>query len=108
MPPQSRAQRKRQNANKHNQRAQVAKQNQGVAEATVSPEASVTPNTSATVPLRQPTTRANRRGPNRAVTFEPIDYSADYDAARQDLRWIALWSVVVFGIMIALKFSGLL
>jgi hypothetical protein len=38
---------------------------------------------------------------------EPIDYSADYDAARRDLRWIALWSVLLFGAMIALAFSGL-
>jgi hypothetical protein len=38
---------------------------------------------------------------------EPIDYSQDYTAARRDLRWIALWTVLLFGAMLALKFSGL-
>jgi hypothetical protein len=36
-----------------------------------------------------------------------VDYSKDYSAARRDLRWIALWSVLLAVGMIALKFSGL-
>jgi hypothetical protein len=37
----------------------------------------------------------------------PIDYTAEYVAVRRDLRWIVLWSVLLFAAMIALKFSGL-
>jgi hypothetical protein len=38
---------------------------------------------------------------------EPVDYTPDYAAARRDLRWIALWSVILFAAMIVLRLSGL-
>ena len=52
------------------------------------------------------TARTARRVLTRA-TPEPVDYTADYTAARRDLRWIALWTVILFVAMIVLRFSGL-
>jgi hypothetical protein len=49
--------------------------------------------------------RAARRAARPAPA--PIDYTEDYRAVRKDLRWIALWSILLFGGMIALAFSGL-
>ena len=49
--------------------------------------------------------RPVRRGARPAPA--PVDYSADYRAARTDLRWIALWAGLLFIAMIALRFSGL-
>jgi hypothetical protein len=49
--------------------------------------------------------------PNRRVltrpTPEPVDYSADYAAVRTDLRWIAIWTALLFVAMFALYFSGI-
>jgi hypothetical protein len=100
MPPQSRSQRRRQTARQP-------------ARPTISAEAtSRAPNIGETVSLDQPTAaapraaRANRRVISRAVP-EPVDYTGDYAAVRVDLRWIALWAVLLFVAMVALKFSGL-
>jgi len=51
-------------------------------------------------------TRSIRRTSTRPAP-EPVDYTKDYTAARSDLRWIALWSVLLFVGMLALKVSGL-
>ena len=100
MPPQSRSQRRRQTARQP-------------ARPIVSAEAtSRAPNIGEPVSLDPPTiaapraARANRRVISRAVP-EPVDYSSDYAAVRVDLRWIAIWAVLLFVAMVALKFSGL-
>jgi hypothetical protein len=54
----------------------------------------------------RPAGRTNRRTLSRPAP-EPVDYSKEYSAVRRDLRWIALWTVLLFAAMIALKFSGL-
>jgi hypothetical protein len=65
-----------------------------------------------TIPLKTPevasarTARSTRRVLSRNAP-EPIDYSQDYAATRRDLRWIALWTVLLFAAMIVLRFSGL-
>jgi hypothetical protein len=51
--------------------------------------------------------RFGRRGTVARIAPEPVDYSKDYAAVRRDLLWITLWSVLLFGGMIALRFSGL-
>jgi hypothetical protein len=69
----------------------------------------VVPSVGTTTSLEMPATRtarSNRRVLSRS-TPEPVDYTPDYDAARRDLRWIALWTVILFVAMIALRFSGL-
>jgi hypothetical protein len=57
-------------------------------------------------PPRAATTRTTRRMRSR-VELEPVDYSKDYQAARQDLRWIAIWAVLLFVVMIILRISGI-
>jgi hypothetical protein len=52
------------------------------------------------------TARTNRRVLTRAAPA-PIDYTADYAAVRVDLRWIAIWTVLLFIAMFALYFSGI-
>jgi hypothetical protein len=52
------------------------------------------------------TARTNRRVLTRAAP-EPVDYSADYAAVRVDLRWIAIWTALLFVAMFALYFSGI-
>jgi len=62
-----------------------------------------------TTPLETPAARparSNRRVLSRPAP-EPVDYTGDYTAARRDLRWIALWTVILFAAMVALRFSGL-
>jgi hypothetical protein len=54
----------------------------------------------------RPAARTTRRVLSRPAP-EPIDYSKEYADVRRDLRWIALWSVLLFAGMIALKISGL-
>jgi hypothetical protein len=54
-----------------------------------------------------PANRGARRPQRRSPQLEPVDYTPDYDAARRDLRWIAIWSVLLFVAMVALKFSGI-
>ena len=116
MPPHSRAQRRRQAARK---------QGRPAASASSAEAASRAPSTGATVPLAPPEraeSRAARPAPperaepraarpaRRVLTRpapEPIDYSKDYTAVRRDLRWIALWTVLLFVGMLVLRFSGL-
>ncbi len=104
MPPQSRAQRRRQ-ANRQQQR----RPNQTGPSAEVVHESAATGSTSVLDPepaAVRPASRNPRRVLSRAAP-EPVDYSADYNAVRRDLRWIALWTVLLFSAMVALKFSGL-
>lgn len=54
-----------------------------------------------------PAARGARRPQRRSAPLEPVDYTPDYDAAKRDLRWIALWAVLLFVAMFALKFSGI-
>jgi hypothetical protein len=114
MPPQSRAQRRRQAARQQGRAtsapsAATARQ-QGRAMSAPSAEATSAASTGATVPLA-PSAGARQARPARRVISraapEPVDYSKDYNAVRRDLRWIALWTVLLFAAMIALKFSGL-
>src|SRR5689334_9213921 len=96
MPPQSRAQRRRQSARQQG-RPQAPS-------AVSAPTTSSAPSMGETISLDPPTiaapaapasaaSRAPR--PNRRVLTrtapEPVDYSADYAAVRVDLRWIAIW-----------------
>jgi hypothetical protein len=108
MPPQSRAQRRRQSARQ---------QSRPQAPRAVSAEAANTPSIGETISLDPPKmaapasaparpNRPNRRVLTRAAP-EPVDYSADYAAVRVDLRWIAIWTVLLFIAMFALYFSGL-
>jgi hypothetical protein len=100
MPPQSRSQRRRQ---------ALRQQSRPAASANTTGQA---PSIGSTVPLVTPetsgarTARSSRRVISRSAP-EPVDYTPDYTAARRDLRWIALWTVLLFAAMIALKFSGL-
>src|SRR5438552_3294553 len=98
MPPQSRSQRRRQGTRQ--QRPAARRPN---AEAV-----SQTATTGPTIALESsaPAARAPRRVLSRSAP-EPVDYSKDYRAVRRDLRWIALWTLLLFIVMIALKFSGL-
>jgi len=50
--------------------------------------------------------RPSRRVLTRAAP-EPVDYSADYAAVRVDLRWIAIWTALLFVAMFVLYFSGI-
>jgi hypothetical protein len=109
MPPQSRAQRRRQSARQQS-RPQAPN-------AVSNAAASSTPSTGETIALDPPTmaaptsaparpARTNRRVLTRAAP-EPVDYTADYADARTDLRWIAIWSGLLFLVMFALYFSGI-
>jgi len=83
----------------------------------VNTEAAGAPNISETISLDPPTlavpvsaasrvARPNRRVLTRPAP-EPVDYSADYAAVRVDLRWIAIWTALLFIAMFALYFSGI-
>jgi hypothetical protein len=111
MPPQSRAQRRRQAARQQQQR-RPSPQRPNVEEA--SPPASTGPTLtldSPATPVAAPAApRQAARAPRRVLSRpapEPVDYTKDYAAARRDLRWILIWTVLLFVAMIALKFSGL-
>ena len=121
MPPQSRAQRRRQAARQQQQsRRPAPPRNPGATSQLSAGEADDTAVTGPTVALGaaapvigearriegRPAARANRRVLSRPAS-EPIDYSKEYSAVRRDLRWILLWTVLLFAAMIALKFSGL-
>lgn len=105
MPPHTRSQRRRTSARQQNRPA-------------VSVEApQIDPMIGTATSLDAPAARAPEMPPARAARTtrrvltrsapEPVDYTADYAAARRDLRWIALWTVILFVAMIALRFSGL-
>jgi hypothetical protein len=108
MPAQSRSQRKRQAA-----RQQTQTRRPPAAISTPAAEEGDAVSTGPTVRLNPPaasvaarTNRPIRRTSTRPAP-EPVDYSKDYTAARRDLRWIALWSVLLFAGMFVLKISGL-
>ena len=117
MPAPSRAQRRRQNARQTRRATDTAtprtpqpaieepviEQGQAVAETIPSSRANpLSPgSTAATRPARN-----TRRAVARPVA-EPVDYSEDYRHARRDIVRILVWSTILFGIMIALRFSGL-
>jgi len=105
MPPQSRAQRRRQSTRQQQQQRRPNPPARS-AEA-VSEQANTGPTVvlDAGAPAR-PAPRPNRRVLSRPAP-EPVDYSKDYAAVRSDLRWIALWTVLLFVAMIALRISGL-
>jgi hypothetical protein len=121
MPPQSRAQRRRQTARQQQQsRRPAPPQNLDADSQTPAAEADETAVTGATIALGssapvvgearriegRPASRTNRRVLGRPAP-EPIDYTKEYSAVRRDLRWIVLWTVLLFAAMIALRFSGL-
>jgi hypothetical protein len=108
MPPQSRAQRRRQSARQQQQRRPAAPTPsvEDVGAANTGPTIALESAPAAGPKASAPPTRSARRMSSRAVP-EPIDYSKDYGAVRRDLRWIALWTVLLFVAMIALRFSGL-
>jgi hypothetical protein len=117
MPP-SRAQRRQQNArsatraNPHttkvlnNQQDDIDQAALEAAEAQVAAEpigtlVDMSPRTSSRV------SRPARRPINRPVPA-PVDYTADYVVARSDLTKIAIWAVILFAAMFAIRFSGLI
>ena len=121
MPPQSRAQRRRQTARQQQQsRRPTPPQNLDSGSQAPAVEAEEAAATGATIALGsstpvvgearrnegRPAARTNRRVLSRTAP-EPLDYSKEYSAVRRDLRWIALWTVLLFVAMIALKLSGL-
>ena len=106
MPPQSRSQRRRQAARQQQQRRPTppAPSVEAASQpASTGPTIALDPAPPVAAP-RAP--RAQRRVLSKLAP-EPVDYSADYTAVRRDLRWIALWTVLLFVAMIALRFSGL-
>ena len=119
MPPQSRAQRRRQAARQQQQSRRPAPPRNPEAEGGLpDAEAGDAVATGPTIALGAPAVGEARRVESRPAARttrrvlsrpapEPIDYSKEYADVRRDLRWIALWSVLLFAGMIALKFSGL-
>jgi hypothetical protein len=132
MPPQSRAQRRRQAAKQQQPRPikpRPANQPQtSVVEPHVEPETETytgisdsyrdisianlgttdVPHMPAPGASRATTNRSARRVRSARPAPEPVDYSKDYANVRRDLRWIAIWASLLFIAMIALRFSGLL
>jgi hypothetical protein len=120
MPPQSRAQRRRQAARQQQPRRSAPPRNSDAARGLPAPEADETAVTGSTIALGspapvagesrriegRPAARTTRRVLSRPAP-EPVDYSKEYAAVRRDLRWILVWTVLLFGAMVALKFSGL-
>jgi hypothetical protein len=107
MPPQSRAQRRRQ-SQRSGQRPPRPVSVAAPADVDVAP-LEMPPSeepiaVAATTALRQP--RAGRRAAVRAP--EPVDYSQDYASSRRDLIRIGLISAVLLIAMVALSFSGLI
>lgn len=113
MPPQSRAQRRRQAARQQGRTGAPgggAARQQGRATSAPAGAASQPPSTAPTVPLAESASARPARPARRVISRtapEPVDYTKDYNAVRRDMRWIALWTVLLFVAMIALKFSGL-
>lgn len=107
MPPHTRSQRRRQGARQQQPRPAVSAETPEYADTASALDAPAMPAMPA-APAAPATRSARnlRRVISRAAP-EPIDYTADYGAARRDLRWIAIWSVLLFAAMVALKFSGL-
>jgi hypothetical protein len=103
MPPQSRSQRRRQGTRQ--QRPAAPRPNADAVSQTATTGSTIALESSAPTAPRQGA-RAPRRVLSRPAP-EPVDYSKDYRAVRRDLRWIALWTLLLFIVMIALKFSGL-
>jgi len=110
MPPQSRSQRRRQAARQQSRPAASAPTRASAP--SIGETVPLDPDTLAApvgVPPASATQRAAR--PNRRVLTrpapEPVDYTADYAAVRTDLRWIAIWTALLFVAMFALYFSGL-
>lgn len=114
MPPQSRAQRRQQNTrraptspNAANRPAPDGDIDQAMLEAA---EAEVA---AASIPQSLPPRGAVSRAPRQSrrpiarPIAEPTDYTADYDGARSDMIKIAIWSVLLFAAMFAIKLSGL-
>lgn len=131
MPPQSRSQRRRQNERQQQRQPQQPGQRVETAPLDASDTAEIAEDTAASatyndlalpraetsgsaavaVPAmpaakRQPGTRGARR-PRARVEPEPVDYTKDYQAARRDLRWIAIWAILLFAVMIVLSVSGI-
>ena len=117
MPAPSRAQRRRQNARQTRRATDTAtprtpqpaieepvvEQGQDVVETAPSTRtATLLPGSTATTRPARNTRRAVAR-----PVAEPVDYSEDYRHARRDIVRILVWSAILFGIMIALRFSGL-
>jgi hypothetical protein len=112
MPTNSRAQRRRQNAQ------QAVRANAAVGRPSAPPDDSdeetlvaAEPIAGTTMNLRTPVSRPARstsRRPATRLAPEPVDYTEDYVQARRDLLRILLWSMVLFVAMIALRFSGVL
>jgi hypothetical protein len=128
MPPQSRAQRRRQAAKQQQSRPVKPRP------ANQPPTSVVEPDTDTYADISEsyrdismanlgtadaphmPTPGASRATPNRSARRvrsarpapEPVDYSKDYANVRRDLRLIAIWASLLFIAMIALRFSGLL
>jgi hypothetical protein len=106
MPPQSRSQRRRQAARQQQQRRpNPPARSVEPAREPASTGPTIALDSAPPAPAR-PAPRAARRVLSRPAP-EPVDYSGDYDAVRRDLRWIALWTVLLFVAMVALRFSGL-
>ncbi|MFN8504763.1 hypothetical protein [Kouleothrix sp.] len=103
MPPHTRSQRRRQGARQQPRPAVSAEAPEytGTTTSLDAPELPAPPVPPAARPAR------NARRVISRVAPEPVDYTADYGAARRDLRWIAIWSILLFVAMIALKFSGI-
>jgi hypothetical protein len=103
MPPQSRAQRRRQSARQQGRpQAPNAVNTEAPSSAAAIGE---TMSLDAPAMAARPA-RTNRRVLTRAAP-EPVDYTADYTAVRTDLRWIAIWTALLFVAMFALYFSGI-
>ena len=111
MPPHTRSQRRRQNARQPRPTASAeAASRAPITGTTVNLENPI--EMPVEVPARAPVSASTRPPATRRrvisrPALEPVDYGKDYTAARIDLRRIAIWAVLLFEVMIALKFSGL-
>lgn len=104
MPPQTRSQRRRQAARQQRPQPRRDAASQLQDTPLVEAEASELPEAAAS---RAPqATRATRARRSRSAP-EPVDYTREYRAVARDLRWILLWSALLFGTMLVLAFSGL-
>lgn len=110
MPPQSRAQRRRQSQRAAPRRGVPAKQS-----APVEAAPALEPAEGATVLLEAPHIELQRAAPRsaRASTrrpvarvLAPVDYSEDYAMARRDLVRIAIIGVLLLAAMIGLGYAG--
>jgi hypothetical protein len=116
MPPHTRSQRRRQVVQQKGRSAPPSVEKARSAPPSVESIEAVSPPpvTSATVPLASPQVGTQTQRPARAArrvisraTPAPVDYTGDYTAVRRDLRWILIWTVLLFVAMFALRFSGL-